>query len=159
MELVLVRHGEASLKAASDRQRELTERGHAQVQVAASWLAANWPPERLLVSPFLRAQQTAAAFQAAMPSLLSESAEFLTPDTRLVTMNDEIAKIDAERVLLIGHNPLFSNAISWFCGQQLREVMAPASMACIELPLVHRDAGTLRWLRHAPDYAHIARRQ
>ncbi len=157
MECVFVRHGEASLKAPTDRQRELTERGHLQVAAAAQWLASNWRPERLLVSPYLRAQQTAAAFLAAMPGLRAAYAEFLVPDTPLQELNGELAAIEPQRVLLIGHNPLFSDAISWFCGDELREVMAPASMALIELPFVERNNGQLRWLRHAPDYSQASR--
>ncbi len=157
MECVFVRHGEASLNASSDKQRELTERGLVQAASAAQWLAANWQPQRLLVSPYLRAQQTAAAFLAATPGLSVKNVEFLTPDTSLQVLNRELAMIEVQRVLLIGHNPLFSNAISWFCGEGIREVMAPASMALIDLPFVERDHGRLLWLRHAPDYSQAHR--
>lgn len=159
MELVLIRHGEASLHARTDRERALTEHGERQAVAAAQWLAPQWQPDALLVSPFPRAQQTAAAFLALMPELRQESAEFLTPDTPLTTLNEQLETVSANRLLVIGHNPLFSNAITWFCGDDLREVMAPASMACIELPLIARDSGRLRWLRHAPDYSRIARCQ
>lgn len=159
MDCVFVRHGEASLNAASDFERALTERGESQVRAAAQWLARHWQPDQLLVSPYRRAQQTAAAFLDKMPALPTTSVEFLTPDSALQDLNDQLSGIDARRVLLIGHNPLFSNALSWFCGDELREAMAPASMALVALPMVERQMGRLQWLRHAPDYTQIARRQ
>ncbi|MFT5577244.1 MAG: phosphohistidine phosphatase [Bermanella sp.] len=164
MECVFVRHGEASLNAATDFDRELTVRGLIQVEAAAAWLAKhlwgeNPQPARLLVSPYRRAQQTAAAFLSAIPSLSATNVEFLTPETALKALSDELALLDLQRLLLIGHNPLFSNAISWFCGDDVREAMAPASMALIDMPIVERHNGRLAWLRHAPDYSQVARQQ
>lgn len=159
MECVLVRHGEASFKAPSDFERALTERGELQVRAAADWLAGHWQPEQVLVSPYLRARQTAAAFLDALPSPSSSEADFLTPDSSLQNLTDRLATMNCQRLLLIGHNPLFSNALTWFCGDALREVMAPASMALLDLPIVARDAGRLAWLRHEPDYSQVARFQ
>jgi len=152
------------MQAATDHERDLTERGVAQVQSAALWLADYWQdehasPAQLFVSPYRRAQQSAAAFMTQMHGLAPVSSPFLTPDTSLAELDAALADMRGERVLLVGHNPLFSNAISWFCGNELREAMAPASMACIELAVVARNSGRLRWLRHAPDYTVNARSQ
>ncbi len=159
MECVFVRHGEASLDANSDFERLLTPVGEVQVIAASQWLARHWRADRVLVSPYHRAQQTAAAFIEAMPGLAWSDADFLTPDTNLSFLNDALAERSEERLLLVGHNPLFSNALSWFCGEDLREVMAPASMARIDMTVAARGFGRLQWLRHAPDYSTIARRQ
>lgn len=159
MECVFVRHGEASLNASSDFERLLTPVGEVQAKAASQWLSRHWQADRVLVSPYHRAQQTAAAFIEAMPGLARANAEFLTPDTDLNVLSDALAERSEERLLLVGHNPLFSNALSWFCGDDLREVMAPASMAQIDMVLPGRGLGRLQWLRHAPDYSTIARRQ
>lgn len=156
MECVFVRHGEASLRANSDRERCLTSAGLSQVTVAATWLNANWQPEYILVSPFVRAQQSAEAFLSFYPQAKAQNSEALTPDVSLGELQEAIARTAVDRLLLIGHNPLFSNALSWFCGDELREVMAPASMALVDLPVAARGVGRLRWLRHAPNYQAIA---
>lgn len=153
MDCVFIRHGEASHRAASDSQRPLTERGQWQVESAAEWLCAQWHPQRILASPYLRAQQTADAFSAVYPAVPRDNnADFLTPDTPLTALTEALSAFGEERVLLVGHNPLFSDLLPWFCGERVSGVMAPASMALIQLPVVARDIGTLYWLRHAPDF-------
>ncbi len=144
------------MRANSDRERCLTPGGLSQVKAAATWLSAHWQPQQILVSPYARAQQTAEAFAPHYPNANSQNSEALTPDVSLGRLEEAIAQTDAERLLLIGHNPLFSHALTWFCGDELREVMAPASMALIELPVVAAGVGRLRWLRHAPNYQTIA---
>jgi phosphohistidine phosphatase len=61
MELVLWRHGEAEI-GEPDLGRQLTGKGEKQAQRIAQWLHARLPDTaRILVSPALRAQQTAQA--------------------------------------------------------------------------------------------------
>ncbi|MBB3046131.1 phosphohistidine phosphatase [Litorivivens lipolytica] len=156
MECVFVRHGEASWEAATDAERSLTPAGEAHARAAARWLSEHWQPNLILVSPYRRAQQTAAEFLGCYSGVSRKNHPSLTPDSSLQKLEQAIDDAGVERLLLIGHNPLFSNSISWFCGDDMREVMAPASLALIELPVVCRDAGRLRWLRHAPDYSQIA---
>lgn len=153
MECVFIRHGEASVRAASDSQRPLTERGQWQVVAAAQWLGDHWRPDCILASPYRRAQQTADAFSDRYPDVpRDDQAVFLTPDTALTELTEALSGRVENRLLLVGHNPLFTDVLRWFCGQGLSGAMAPASMALIELPVVARDLGSLRWLRHAPDF-------
>jgi phosphohistidine phosphatase len=61
MDLILWRHAEAE-DGAPDQARELTVRGRKQARAVARWLAKRFPEDcRVLVSPAVRAQQTAAA--------------------------------------------------------------------------------------------------
>lgn len=66
MDLILWRHAEAvDAAGASDLERRLTGRGEKQAQRVAHWLHARLPESaRLLVSPAVRARQTAAALEA-----------------------------------------------------------------------------------------------
>jgi phosphohistidine phosphatase len=60
MDLVLWRHAEAE-DGAPDRARALTARGRKQARAVGRWLAKRLPDDcRILVSPAVRAQQTAA---------------------------------------------------------------------------------------------------
>ena len=59
MQLFLMRHGEASLNAPSDRERKLTDNGRIQTGDMANWLARQVSHfDLVIVSPYLRSQQT-----------------------------------------------------------------------------------------------------
>lgn len=61
MELILWRHAEA-VDGISDHSRELTGKGRHQAKLMAAFLDSRLPtPARILVSPAVRAQQTASA--------------------------------------------------------------------------------------------------
>jgi phosphohistidine phosphatase len=57
--ILIMRHGEAEPMQADDAARALTERGISQANEMALWLKAHFQPQAILVSPYLRAQQTA----------------------------------------------------------------------------------------------------
>ena len=66
MDLILWRHAEAE-DGTPDRVRELTPRGRKQARAVARWLAKRLPEDaRIVVSPAMRAQQTAAALDRAV---------------------------------------------------------------------------------------------
>jgi phosphohistidine phosphatase len=61
VELILWRHAEAE-EGAPDGSRKLTGKGKKQAQLMAEWLRPRLPEDtRFIVSPAIRAQQTAAA--------------------------------------------------------------------------------------------------
>src|SRR5260370_37543309 len=60
MNLYLVRHAGAEQEAASDGERQLTERGRGQARTIGRFCARNdLYPETIITSPLARAQQTA----------------------------------------------------------------------------------------------------
>jgi len=66
MDLILWRHAEAE-EGMPDRARALTARGRKQARAVARWLSKRLPDDlRILVSPAVRAQQTAAALECAV---------------------------------------------------------------------------------------------
>lgn len=108
MKLVLIRHAEAEALRTSDAERVLTARGHEQARQTAAWLKLQLAGEvaQLLVSPYRRAQQTAAAITEALqlePCWLDE----LTPDVdprRALRAIEERAT--AEVLVVVTHMPL-----------------------------------------------------
>lgn len=62
MDLILWRHADAE-DGVPDEARRLTAKGRRQAQKMAAWLAARLPADcRVLVSPAVRARETAAAY-------------------------------------------------------------------------------------------------
>ena len=101
MDLILWRHADAA-DGQPDSARPLTEKGRKQAGAMARWLQSRLPKDlRILVSPALRAQQTAHALQR----------EFETHDA--IAVGQAASGIlsacgwpDAEQaVLIVGHQP------------------------------------------------------
>jgi phosphohistidine phosphatase len=101
MELILWRHAEAA-DGTPDDARPLTEKGRRQAERMAHFLSGRLPPNtRILVSPALRAQQTAAALSThfiTAPNLGTHA----TPQTAIATAGWPMA---GGAALLVGHQP------------------------------------------------------
>ncbi|WP_371324196.1 histidine phosphatase family protein [Dechloromonas sp. ZY10] len=101
MELLLWRHAEAE-EGSDDLNRPLTERGQRQARQMAEWIKHNAPKDmRILVSPAVRTQQTAAAL-----SLPFETIRRIGPEA---CVSELIAASGwptaAGATLIIGHQP------------------------------------------------------
>jgi probable phosphoglycerate mutase len=105
---VIVRHGntfaagEVPRRIGARTDLPLTDKGHEQARALGALFAANgWRFGRILVSPLLRALQTAEAIQSAQPSFLpQETADFLReidhgPDENR-TEEEVLARIGAD---------------------------------------------------------------
>jgi phosphohistidine phosphatase len=108
MELILWRHAEAA-DGAADLARPLTGRGHAQAERMAAWLGPRLAPElRILVSPALRAQQTARALGRAFQTL-----DELAPGAGVSDHLQAAGWPDATRpAMLVGHQPTLGETAS-----------------------------------------------
>lgn len=106
MDLILWRHADA-VDGSPDMQRELTPKGIKQAKQMAEWLNARLPEDaRILVSPAVRAQQTAAALNR---RFITDKA--LAPDANAMTLLLAAGWPDAGgTVMLIGHQPGFGRA-------------------------------------------------
>ncbi|WPO98587.1 phosphohistidine phosphatase SixA [Pseudomonas sp. HR96] len=106
MNLWVLRHGQAQNRAASDAQRELTERGREEVRESAAHLIGQ-PLEAILVSPYLRTQQSAALVREVLgfaPELVTMP--WLTPDSEPAEVIEQLEELPWEHVLLVSHQPL-----------------------------------------------------
>ncbi|WP_073981000.1 MULTISPECIES: phosphohistidine phosphatase SixA [unclassified Erwinia] len=149
MQVFIMRHGDAALDAASDSVRPLTHCGCDESRQMAVWLNDQKVDiERVLVSPYLRAQQTLATVREALPlpdgqDVLPE----LTPggDPALVACYlQALAKEGVHSALVISHLPLVGYLVSELCPQEAPPMFATSAIASIEYN-ADKDCGTLVW--------------
>jgi phosphohistidine phosphatase len=105
--LVLVRHAQAA-HAPADRERPLSESGAQAATAIGSWLErAGVVPNRVLVSPALRAAQTweraAAALGADLPPTLDQRIYDNTVEAVLSAITE--TPDDVSTLVVVGHNP------------------------------------------------------
>lgn len=106
MKLWLLRHGQAQPKAESDAQRALTAFGRQQVMLSAEHLRGQ-ALSSILVSPYLRAQQSAelvVAVTGFAGGLQTQS--WLTPQTDPMIAARQIDGLADGTHLLVAHQPL-----------------------------------------------------
>lgn len=105
--LILLRHAKAE-QGGRDRDRALTNRGHADAAAAGTWLAANDAvPDVVVVSPSRRTTQTWEAVAANLPGEIDVTYDDRIYDNSVQDLLAVIRDVDAKArtVLLVGHNP------------------------------------------------------
>lgn len=111
MDLILLRHAEAedAQHGQSDMKRRLTPKGEKQARLVGAWLKHHLPEDtRVLVSPALRAQQTALPLD--LPYTTEERiGTSATPADLLAAASWPNAET---AVLLVGHQPTFGQLAS-----------------------------------------------
>jgi phosphohistidine phosphatase len=132
VKLWILRHGEAEAHARTDAERNLTERGRAEVLRSAAHLIGQ-PLNAIIASPYVRAQQTARLVREALgfvPDI--RTVPWLTPEG---SPEQVLAHLEAEdNVLLVSHQPLVGNLISFLQHGHSRQPqpMYTASLAQLE---------------------------
>ncbi len=115
--LYIVRHGIAEERSASgtDSDRRLTGRGRARMRRAAQGLRVLVERvDAIFTSPYPRAAETAAIAAAALPHAPKpRELDALVPDVPpMETLRVLRSVAKAERVMLVGHEPLLSGLAS-----------------------------------------------
>ncbi len=105
MQIILWRHAEAEDLAPSDLQRHLTTKGLKQAELMARWLREQMKSDqaawRVIASPAVRTQQTAAALQ--MPV---ETIDSIAPDAPpQAILNAANWPHSTFNVIVVGHQP------------------------------------------------------
>ena len=142
--LILMRHATAATGAnlATDHERPLTGRGTEEARaVGLALRAAGWVPDRVLYSDAARTTETWWCMSellgeppaSAMPSLYGAGTEALAATVQRLAPSEQT-------VLVLGHNPGWSDAIAWLTGIQVN--LAPANAALL-LGRGERWAGAL----------------
>ncbi|WP_419536092.1 phosphohistidine phosphatase SixA [Endozoicomonas sp.] len=111
MKLIIMRHGQASWSAASDRERSLTEQGVREVTDTLSSLMCH-KVDRVIASPYLRAQQT-GSIAAEEFRLELETLDELEPDGNPVKVLESLP--DSGVVLLASHMPMVGYLTGLLC--------------------------------------------
>jgi phosphohistidine phosphatase len=116
MELILWRHAEAEA-GEPDLGRKLTGKGEKQARRMAEWLHAHLPDStRILVSPAIRAQQTARAL-AEVGHRKLRTAEALSPGAGPTELLAAVDWPDARApIVVVGHQPTLGWVVSQLLG-------------------------------------------
>ena len=139
--LLLWRHADAA-DGFPDHERALTEKGRLQAKRMAAWLNARLPADaRVLVSPAVRAQQTASALKR----------DFITCDA-LDTSTDCAAVLkllgpphDMGTTLLVGHQPTLGDVASYLLtGVEGPLSVKKAGVWWLALGRAHKEHAILR---------------
>lgn len=144
MRLLIMRHGEAEPYTGeqTDRDRKLTNFGSDQAQRAARSMVTA-PPERVLVSPYQRTQQTAARVCAEIGRVEWQTCDWLRSGAPLHQATQELDQLRGNCVLLISHMPLVSLLVEFYTGEQVG--FQTANIAQIDMEYVGREQGDLSW--------------
>ncbi|MGK9172056.1 phosphohistidine phosphatase SixA [Yokenella regensburgei] len=138
MQVFIMRHGDAALDAASDAVRPLTPCGCDESRQMATWLKGQKVDvDRVLVSPFLRAEQTLKEVGGCMN--LPDSVDVLpelTPcgDIGLVSAYlQALASEGTASVLVISHLPLVGYLVSELCPGEAPPMFTTSAIASVTL--------------------------
>jgi phosphohistidine phosphatase len=151
MLLFLLRHGDAlDSPTLHDDERPLSDFGRQQVSTAAGFLHSLHPPlDTIFSSPLLRARQTAEVVREKFPGVPSTVSEYLAPMSNPLQIFRELNRTQARVVLLAGHEPFISTAISYLiAGHEHAKVeVRKSSLACVHLAdPIEQGSGILRWI-------------
>lgn len=156
--LIVLRHAKAVAGLGTpDIDRVLNDRGRADATATGDWLRANdLVPGAVLCSPAARTRETLALLriEAEVSAEVSfESGIYDNDPEGLLALVNRLSD-DAERALLIGHNPSVHQLVHDLAGES-PDAFPTCALAVIDLPGTWADArpgtGTLRIARTPKD--------
>ncbi|RYV03236.1 phosphohistidine phosphatase SixA [Shewanella sp. OPT22] len=139
MQLFLMRHGEASYQADSDRERILTDLGAEQAKVMAVWLSKTITQfDLVLVSPYVRAQQTwknivDSNITAKKVCTLTELTPSSEPSQSSTAIEAYAEHYKADTVLVVAHMPLLGYLVNEFIPSEEPPLFATAGITILNL--------------------------
>ena len=143
MQLYIMRHGEASMKADTDASRPLTKQGELEANLMALWLSnMNVRIDHILVSPYIRAQQTCSIVTSTLSTKYNEdfqqkvsTVNYITPSGSAREVHDYIddlcSGLSCEHVLIVSHMPLVSYLVAELTVEQQCPIFQTAAIAQI----------------------------
>ena len=149
VELYLLRHAHAGNPdewTGDDAERPLSPKGRRQAERLGRFLAERgFKPDVVLTSPKVRAAQTAELVCAAIGARF-ETDHRLGGPLDIDLLNILVADAACSRVMLVGHDPDFSDLCASLSGAQYLPLKKGA-LARIDSEMPLREAtGLLRWL-------------
>jgi phosphohistidine phosphatase len=145
MDLYFLRHGEADWPdwKKSDDERPLTKRGKKEMHEVGKFLKrVKADPELIVTSPLPRASQT-AEIAAEHLKVKSREDKLAAPGFGRAELERLLKKYPAESLMIVGHEPDFSETISDLTGASLK--LSKGGVALVELDRSWRH-GRLLWL-------------
>lgn len=155
-ELIVFRHAKSAwdTDAPSDFERPLNPRGRKDAPRMGAWLAEQeLRPDHVVCSPATRARQTAELLLAAMDHDGDVSRDERIYEASRRRLIDVLADCppDADRVLLIGHNPGLADLVEFLGRDSVPEpedgnLLPTATAVHFEIRALDRGGGTVRAL-------------
>src|SRR5207244_6481017 len=145
MNLYFLRHGEADWPnwKKSDDERPLTDRGKDEMKRVAAFLARlKASLDQIITSPLPRAEQTAAIVAKRLELKLRED-KLLEPGFGSSELKQLLKKYPGESVMIVGHEPDFTETISALTGASLE--LSNAGRAIVDVDAAAMR-GRLLWL-------------
>lgn len=136
MQLYIMRHGEAQEIASNDEQRSLNERGCEEV-INVAGLLSQEAFDLVLVSPYVRAQQTAQLIiknnkLTAAVETLDLITPFGSPEKIHNFLDALLIEHNYQKVLLVSHMPLISLLLAELTVDKMMPIFQTAAVAKIE---------------------------
>lgn len=149
LELYLLRHahaGSAHQWAGDDSERPLSPKGRRQAQALGKFLAERgFGADSVVSSPKLRARQTADIVADAIGIAVAQD-ERLAGALDLDVLAEIIESTGGDRIVLVGHDPDFSDLCARLCGASYL-ALPKGALARIDVSLpLQQGMGVLRWL-------------
>lgn len=138
MKIFIMRHGEAEHFAPSDEQRQLTEKGKtASLAVARACSDKGFCHfDKVLVSPYIRAQQTWQVISNQFQAEQMETCQDITPYGEAEQVASYVrALIDIHQyqsLLLVSHLPLVGYLTAQFVADGQAPMFRTSGLICIE---------------------------
>jgi phosphohistidine phosphatase len=154
MNLYFLRHAEALPEDGetirSDAERPLSEVGRQQVtQMAELLKRVGLRFDLILSSPLTRSRETADGLlsQVGWEGAVVNELSHLAPGGSTKKLMKYLRSLEAANVLLVGHNPDFTDYIAYLIGRKARVKLAKGALACVECEASPRkDEGELTLL-------------
>jgi phosphohistidine phosphatase len=145
MKLYFLRHGEADWPdwKKSDDERPLTGRGKKEMREVARFLERmKVRPDLIVTSPLPRAAQTAEIAAEYLKTKLRQD-ESIAPGFGISELRTVLKRHRAKSLMLVGHEPDFTEVISKLTGATLK--LSKAGVALLDVDLSF-EKGRLLWL-------------
>ena len=145
MQLYFLRHGEADWPdwKKSDDERPLTKRGKKEIRDVAKFLdRLKVRPDLIVTSPLPRAVQTAEIAADYLKAKLRKD-ELLAPGFGMTNLRIVLTRHHAKVLMLVGHEPDFTNIISGLTSASLK--LCKAGVALLDID-PEAEEGKLLWL-------------
>ncbi|MCG9598154.1 phosphohistidine phosphatase SixA [Vibrio sp. Isolate25] len=144
MKIFIMRHGEAEHYAATDAERALTERGRsASTAVARACAEQGYAQfDKVLVSPYLRAQQTWQEISRSFSAKQIQTCEDITPYGESNQVADYVvATAEVEElasILLVSHLPLVGYLTAELVPDMVPPMFPTSGIVCVDYDLAKR---------------------
>ncbi|MCG9679574.1 phosphohistidine phosphatase SixA [Vibrio sp. Isolate24] len=144
MKIFIMRHGEAEHYAATDAERALTERGRSASEAVARACAEQGYAQfdKVLVSPYLRAQQTWQEISRSFSAKQIQTCEDITPYGESNQVADYVVAIaeveELASILLVSHLPLVGYLTAELVPDMVPPMFPTSGIVCVDYDLAKR---------------------